>query len=163
MASLAVAVMLTGYFPYLTYAIPALAGLFTMIALIECGAFWSLGTYITISLIVLLIGESETKVLFILFFGYYPILKAIIERINSQAVEWILKLICFNIAAIASYFVSSLLFAISFDEFGEWGRYGALIFLVLCNIVFVVYDIGISRVASFYMYRLHGKIKKFIK
>ena len=95
--------------------------------------------------------------------GYYPILKSLIEKINKQAVEWILKLICFNIAAVAFYYVSSRLFAVSFDDFGEWGKYGALIFLAICNVVFVLYDIGISRVASYYIYALHDKIKRILK
>lgn len=162
-ASLSIVIMLTSYFPYLTYAIPALAGIFMMVPLIECGVSWSVGTYIASSAIIFITGETEAKLLYVLFLGYYPILKSIIERINKQAVEWVLKFICFNVAAVAFYYVSSMVFAVSFDDFGEWGRYGALIFLVLCNAVFVLYDIGISRVASYYMFKLHDKVKKIVK
>ena len=35
MAALATAFMLLSYFPYLTYAIPAVAGLFVMVTVIE--------------------------------------------------------------------------------------------------------------------------------
>ena len=156
-------VMLVSYFPYLTYAIPAIAGLFMMVPLIECGVSWAFGTYIASSALIFITGETEAKILYILFLGYYPILKSLIEKINKQAVEWILKLICFNIAAVAFYYVSSRLFAVSFDDFGEWGKYGALIFLAICNVVFVLYDIGISRVASYYIYALHDKIKRILK
>ena len=156
-------VMFVSYFPYLTYAIPAIAGLFMMVPLIECGVSWAFGTYIASSALILITGETEAKILYILFLGYYPILKSLIEKINKQAVEWILKLICFNIAAVAFYYVSSRLFAVSFDDFGEWGKYGALIFLAICNVVFVLYDIGISRVASYYIYALHDKIKRILK
>lgn len=162
-ASLSIVIMLTSYFPYLTYAIPALAGIFMMVPLIECGVSWSVGTYIASSAIIFITGETEAKLLYVLFLGYYPILKSIIERINKQAVEWVLKFICFNVAAVAFYYVSSMVFAVSFDDFGEWGRYGALIFLGLCNVVFVLYDIGISRVASYYMFKLHDKVKKIVK
>lgn len=156
-------VMFVSYFPYLTYAIPAIAGLFMMVPLIECGVSWAFGTYIASSALIFITGETEAKILYILFLGYYPILKSLIEKINKQAVEWILKLICFNIAAVAFYYVSSRLFAVSFDDFGEWGKYGALIFLAICNVVFVLYDIGISRVASYYIYALHDKIKRILK
>ena len=162
-AALSVMVMLVSYFPYLTYAIPAIAGLFMMVPLIECGVSWAFGTYIASSALIFITGETEAKILYILFLGYYPILKSLIEKINKQAVEWILKLICFNIAAVAFYYVSSRLFAVSFDDFGEWGKYGALIFLAICNVVFVLYDIGISRVASYYIYALHDKIKRILK
>lgn len=162
-AAIAVVIMLTSYFPYLTYAIPALAGLFIMVPLIECGVSWAFGTYISSAVIIFITGELEAKVLYVMFLGYYPILKSLIERIRKQVVEWILKLLCFNAAAIAFYYVSVMLFNISFDDFGSWGKYGALIFLALCNIVFVIYDIGISRMASYYMFSLHDKVKKIIK
>lgn len=162
-AALSVVIMLTSYFPYLTYAIPALAGLFMMIPLIECGLKWSISTYVASSFIIFITGETESKILYVMFLGYYPILKSIIEKIDKQIFEWILKLLCFNIAAIAFYYVSTVLFSISFDDFGEWGKYGALLFLMLCNGVFILYDIGISRVASYYMFALHDKVKRIIK
>lgn len=162
-AAISVVVMLTSYFPYLTYAIPAVAGLFMIVPLIECGAAWGFGTYVASAAIVLITGELEAKILYVLFLGYYPILKALIERIKKQAIEWVLKLLCFNAAAVAFYYVSTVLFSISFDDFGQWGKYGALIFLALCNIVFVLYDIGISRMAAYYIFALHDKVKRIIK
>lgn len=162
-AAVSVVVMLTSYFPYLTYAIPALAGLFMMVPLIECGASWAFGTYVVSAMIIFITGEMKAKILYVMFLGYYPILKSLIEKINKQAVEWALKLVCFNIAAIAFYYVSTVVFGISYDDFGEWGKYGALLFLALCNIVFVLYDIGISRVASYYMFALHDKVKRILK
>lgn len=152
--------MLVSYFPYLTYAISAIAGLFMMIPLIECGAFWAFGSYAVSAILALIFGELEAAVLFISFFGFYPILKAIIERLKKQVIEWILKLGTFNISAIACYFIISGLCSISLDDFGTLGKYGAVVFLALCNIVFVLYDIGISRVASYYIIKLHSKVKK---
>lgn len=163
-AAISVVIMLTSYFPYLTYAIPAVAGLFMMVPLIECGVAWSFGAYISSAVIILLVGEMESKILYVMLLGYYPIVKSLIERINKQAIEWVLKLICFNIAAVSFYFIaSSALFGVSFDDFGEWGKYGAWAFLGVCNVVFVIYDIGVSRIAGYYMMTLHNKVKKIIK
>lgn len=162
-AALSVVIMFTGYFPYLTYAIPALAGIFMMIPLIECGLSWSFATYAVSSVIIFITGETESKVLYVLFLGYYPIVKSVIEKINKQAIEWILKLLCFNTAIVIFYYVSSFLFSISYDEFNLYGKYAVYAFWFLCNIVFVLYDIGISRVASYYMLNLHNKIKRIIK
>ncbi len=134
-----------------------------IVPLIEFGVSWGVGTYIASAAIIFITGEIEAKILYVMFLGYYPVLKSLIEKINKQFIEWILKLLCFNAAAIAFYFVSSKLFAVSFDDFGEWGKYGALLFLALCNVVFVLYDIGISRVASYYMFALHDKVRKIIK
>ena len=107
-------------------------------------------------------GEPESKILYISFFGYYPILKSVIEKINKPVIEWLLKLTVFNAAAVVSYFILSFVFDISFDDFGKLGQYGAYIFLAAANIVFVIYDIGVSRVAGLYMYRLHSKIRKLL-
>ena len=162
MAALSVAVMLSSYFPYLTYAIPALAGLFMMVPLIECGLWWAIGTYAVSGAIAFLTAEPEAMLLYVLFLGYYPILKSLIERINKQIIEWILKLAVFNAAAVVFYFVSTFIFSIPFGEFGIIGKAGYAVFLGLCNVVFVIYDIGISRVAGVYMYRLHKSVNKFI-
>lgn len=162
-AALSAVFMLTSYFPYLTYAIPAVAGLFVMVPLIETGTSFGVATYAVSAVLIMLFGEIEASLLYVFLFGYYPVLKAVIERIRRMALEWIIKLLCFNVAVIVAYFVSSSVFAVSFDDLGILGQYGAVIFLLLCNIVFVLYDIAISRVSVFYMARLHGKIKKMIK
>ena len=41
LSALAVVLMLTAYFPYLTYAVPAFAGLCIMAVLIEIGPKWA--------------------------------------------------------------------------------------------------------------------------
>ena len=153
-AALSVAIMMTSYFPYLTYAIPALAGLFMMVPLIECGVIWSVGTYFASSVIIAIIAEKEAAILYIMLVGYYPIVKSLIERINNQFIEWIIKIVGFNIIAVAFYFVLGLV-GINSDTFGDFGKYTSLIFLAICNIVFVIYDIGISRVASYYICLLY--------
>ena len=162
-AALVAVFMLTSYFPYLTYAIPALAGLFVMVPLIEIGASFGVATYAVSAVLVMLFGEIEASLLYVFLFGYYPVLKAVIERVRHIALEWVIKFVCFNVAVITAYFVSSRVFAVSFEDLGILGQYGTVIFLLLCNIVFVLYDIAISRVSVFYMARLHPKIRKIIK
>lgn len=163
MAALAVAVMLTSYFPYLTYAIPAMAGLFIMAAVIEVGNKWALCSYISSAVIVLFVAEPEAKLMYVGFLGYYPILKAVIEKLRKPLIEWVLKMISFNIAVVIIYFIFSKMFTVSFDDFGALGKYGALITLGVGNIVFVVYDIAVARMAMFYNYMVRPKIKKFLK
>lgn len=163
MAALATAVMLTSYFPYLTYAIPAMAGLFIMAAVIEIGKKWALMSFFASAVLVFLIAEPEAKLMYIGFLGYYPILKALIEGIRKPVIEWILKIISFNVAVIIIYFVFAGVFGISFDDFGALGKYGAVITLGVGNIVFVVYDIAVARMAMFYNFVIRPKIKKFLK
>ena len=56
MAALASVFMLLSYFPYLTYAIPALAGLFIMVIVIEIDCKWAIGGYIASAFLVFLLA-----------------------------------------------------------------------------------------------------------
>ena len=160
MAACASAFMMLSYFPYLTYAIPAVSGLFVMLLVIELGEKWALAGFISSAVIIFLLAENEAKFLYIFLFGYYPIVKAVIERLNKRMPEWLLKMLVFNAAAVLVYGVFSRLYGISLQEFGRIGRYGAWIFLAAGNGVFVLYDITVSRMAAAYMARLHGRIFK---
>ncbi len=162
-AALASVFMLLGYFPYFTYAVPAISGLFMMLPLVEINKKYAFSTYIVSSLIVLISAEPETKVLYILLFGYYPILKAVIEKINRVYIEWLIKISVFNASAAVSYLLLKLLTDIDVDNFGPLGKYGAVIFLILCNIAFVLYDIAISRVSLVFFYRIHPLISKVFR
>lgn len=163
MAALASVFMLTSYFPYLTYAIPAVAGLFIMVAVIETDIKWATLAYIASSVLVALLAEPESKMLYILFFGYYPIVKSIFERPKSRVIEYILKFAVFNAAVIFSYTVVAGIFNISLDDMGDFGQYTTLILLVAANIVFPIYDLAVSRMAQFYMLRLHPSVSKIFK
>ncbi|MBR4073776.1 MAG: hypothetical protein IKK24_07520 [Clostridia bacterium] len=163
MSALAVVIVLAAYFPYLTYALPAMAGLCIMVVLIEINAKWAFLTYLSSAIISFFIAESEAKLLFICIFGYYPILKALIEKLRNSVFEWVIKLIYFNATIILVYFLLSGLFAVSTEDFGILGQYGAYIFLGAANLVFVLYDICVSRMAMFYLYKLQPKISRVFK
>lgn len=155
--------MLVAYFPYFTYAVPAVAGLCVMAALIEYGVKWSVLTYICSSFLAFLFAEIESKMIFIAFFGFYPILKCIIEKINKPIAEWILKIAVFNVCIITLYTIFSKLLTFDMTEFGEFAKYGVIGLLVVANGVFVVYDLALSRLAQYYLYKIHPQILKFLK
>lgn len=163
LSALATVIMFVSYFPYLTYAIPALAGLCVMVVVIETGCKWALFSYLTSSFLAFLFAETESKILYIMFFGFYPIIKCIIEKIGKRVVEWILKFSVFNVAIIASYLLFSEIFMISMEDLGPLYNYGGIILLVLGNFVFVLYDIAISRMAMLYINRLHSRVIKLLK
>ena len=155
--------MLMSYFPYFTYAVPAVTGLLTMMLVIEINVKWAFAAYIAASVLVFIFAEPESKLMYICLFGYYPIVKALIERINKPAIEWILKLAVFNVAAIMIYAVFAGMFGVSIDDFSTLGKYGAYIFLGFGNAAFVLYDITVSRISGTYIYRIHPKVKKLLK
>ena len=154
--------MLLSYFPYFTYAVPAITGLLTMMLVIELNVKWAFTAYIAASVLIFIFAEPESKLMYICLFGYYPIVKALIERIDKPVIEWILKLAVFNVAAILIYAVFAGMFGISLEDFNTLGKYGAYIFLAMGNLVFVLYDITVSRLSGTYIYRIHPKVKKLL-
>ena len=163
MAGLAAAFMLTSLFPYLTYAIPAVAGLFIMVAMIETGVKWASVSYIVSAVIVLIMpADPEAKMLYIALFGYYPILKVLLERVKNRILEYVLKFLCFNAAILISYCFIGRVLGIDMSDMNDFGKYTSLILLVAANVVFPIYDLAVSRVAAFYIARLHRTISRII-
>lgn len=155
--------MLCSYFPYLTYTIPAIAGLFMMVPLAEINYKYSFAAYIVSSVLVFLFAEKEAAILYVFFFGHYPIVKGLLEKIRKIVIEWLLKILIFNICVLAAYFVLSVVFDIHIEDLGEFGKYSSYILLGAANIVFVLYDIAVSRVSTIYVYKIHPQIKKIMK
>ena len=163
MSALAVVFMLLSYFPYLTYAIPAVAGRFIMVTVIEINLKWAFLSYSTSAVLVFLFAEPESRLLYIFFLGYYPILKAIIEKIKKPVIEWILKVLSFNLAVLVVYMIFAKPMGIDFSDFDTFGKYGALIVLSLGNLAFVLYDIAVSRMATVYMWVVRPKFENILK
>ena len=163
MAALAVAFMLLSYFPYLTYAIPAIAGLFIMAVVIEINCKWAFLAYLSSAVLVFISAEPESRLLYVFFLGYYPIIKALIERWQKPAAEWVVKILLFNLAVLLVYWIFAKPMGIDFDDFGTLGKYGALITLGIGNVAFILYDIAVSRMAVVYMMVIRPKIKRIFK
>lgn len=159
-AALAAALMLVSYFPYLTYAVPAVAGLFIMVPVFEIGCKWATGTYLVSLVPVLLLAEPEAKLLYALIFGYYPILKAATEHIPFF-LRWIVRLAAANGAIAVVYLVFAPLLGIPTDEFGQYGKIGVIALWAAANVVFVVYDIAVARISVVYSVRIRPKIMKY--
>lgn len=161
-AGLATVLMMASYFPYLTYAVPAIAGLVMMILVIEIDVRWATLGFLASCLPVFLFAETEAKLLYIAFLGYYPILKAIIERVRITPVQYFVKLLCFNASVTLVYTVFSEIIGVSAEDVGIIGQYGIVVLLVSGNIVFLIYDFTISRMAQTYMLRLHRVVSRMM-
>lgn len=153
----------TGIFPFATYALPALAGLLLVVIVVDFGMKWAWCVYAAISVLAILITpDREAAAMFVLFFGYYPILKSVFEQIKSRTVEYLLKFLVFNVAMVLAYLLIIYVFGIQdiLDEFGELGKYGMWIMLGMGNVVFILYDFTISRLINLYTMWLKPKLFK---
>lgn len=153
----------TGLIPVATFAIPAMAGLFLTVLLIEIGAKWAFLAFLAVAFLALFLApDKEAAYIFLAFFGYYPILKAFIERIHSRVLEWTAKLAVFNGAIIGCY--SLILFVFRIPNFvGEFGGYSSAfiwVLLLLGNGVFILYDVACTRLVALYLRVLRPKLSK---
>lgn len=163
-AALSLALMLlTSLVPIGTYAFPCFAGILLIAIVIEYKCKWAMLVYAVISVLSLIIaGDKEAVLFFIMFFGYYPVLKNIIEsRFQSKfgkAAGYILKLSVFNAAIIAAFFIAAFLLSIPAEEYTIFGFYVPWVFLIIGNIFFVIYDCAVSLIVAQYVCRFREKI-----
>ena len=161
--ALSVVIMLTAYFPYLTYAIPAISGALLTVIAIEIDKKWAFGAYIVSALLTLLLCEKEAASLYVCFFGYYTIVKGIIETRFRGIVEYLLKYLIFNLSIVIGYLLVVYVFGIPFEEAGMSGWIFAVGLLVAGNVVFYIYDRGLDRVIAAYIHFMHPKIRRMFK
>lgn len=157
---------MTGLIPFATYAIPALAGILMIAVVVETNAKWALLVYIAVSLLSIFITpDREAAMMFIAFFGHYPIVKLYLERVRPRALEYLLKLACFNVCIVAAYAVIVFIFKVPdiMTEMGAFGKYSALVLLGLGNVVFLVYDFATTRLIGAYINWFRPKILRRFK
>lgn len=164
-AALSIVLMFsTGIIPTLTYAIPAISGALLMAVVIEITPAFAGAIYLAVSILSLLVvADKEAAVMYVAFFGYYPIIKSFIERKTTKTISWIIKYIIFNISMIASYFVVSKVFMISFDDIEFLGKWALPGLLLVGNVVFALYDVALTRLVTAYLIRWQKYIKRVFK
>ena len=98
-AALSLLLMLVaGVTTSLVYAIPMITGAFLMVLVIEFGSGFAWLEYLAISIIsMLLLGNKEAAIMYVAFFGYYPIIKSFIEKHTRKVLGWVVKYAIFNV------------------------------------------------------------------
>lgn len=133
-------------------SVAAIASLLCVLAVLEMGGAWPWLIYFVVAILSLvLLPVKSAAVIFALFAGYYPILKAYYERLRP-IVSWILKMVNFNVA-LAVLLWLSLLFT---PEAVAPILVVAMVFLG--NAFFVLYDIALTRLISMYLRKLRGRL-----
>ncbi|MCL2365676.1 MAG: hypothetical protein FWC75_01345 [Oscillospiraceae bacterium] len=128
----------------------AAASLFVAAAVIESGIGSGLSVFVVSALIgMLILPNRAAPLLFIAFFGYYPIVKSLVERMSGTAFQWILKLAVFNAALTGIWLLMRELVT---------GIVGDMIPVLLIyvggNVIFVLFDYGFSKLIWFYINRI---------
>lgn len=149
----------TAYLPTGRLGIFVLSSLVIAGAVIELGVRWGTVVYIASAVLTfLLTGSINTFLLFLVFFGSYPLIKYHIEKRNRVVPSEVLKLAAINLLAAAGYYTFKALTgisAITLPSLSPWLIAGII---VAAQFAFLLYDYVLSRLIVYYMDRI-----RFIK
>ena len=130
----------------LDYSVSALCGILVTLISVEFGNRTGISVWIVSSILSLLIlPQKFSALLFVLFCGWYTFVKKIYEKFPST-VSWVFKLITFNAVLSIIFFITLKVLLI--EGVGFITVAGTT---VLSNLVFVIYDILLTRLTFLYI------------
>ena len=157
-----VMLFLGSIFWVLGYTMPLVASLVMIILLDSVSQKSALLTFISTSIIsFILLNDKECVLLYILFFGYYPLIRDKINDIKPKFLSYLLKFITFNVAMVLTQVLCVYVFGIPFDDM--LGKWGIVLFVLCLNLVFVVFDKLYTLLLKLYRIKLKKKVEKYIK
>lgn len=153
MSALGVAFMYVGaLFEVLDLSTAAIASICVLLVLTELGGRYAWLTYaVTGVLPLLLLPQKFAAVLFLGFLGFYPMAKSFFERKFRGWRCLVLKILLLNICTFL------MLLAVRYVV--AEALWFEIMTLVLANIVFVVYDVALTRLLHAYVFVWRKKLK----
>lgn len=158
-----VTMFLAGILPAFYLILPMIAGVLLMLITAEVNTEWAMLTYLSVSILSLFITfDKEAAIVFILIFGHYPIIRPYIHKIPFRPVQVIIKLVIFNLCALAYFYLTVYIFGIKemLEEFDVAGKYGGWLMLGFSDVIFILYDINLSMIYKIYRERLLPRFRK---
>ena len=157
----AVVMTVGAFFEVLDLTACCFASLLVMFVYMEIGSPYTWLVWICTSLAVFLIAPAKfvwAEYLFI--FGIYPILKAYIERLPRKL--WILmKAVFFALVVGGAILVCDILLGVPFFEVeATWLKVGAI---ALIAVAAAAYDMFLTVMIRFYIFKLRPRIKNLLK
>lgn len=104
----------------------------------------------------ILVPDKGCVLLYLLFFGIYPLVKSLVERCGIWWKESFLKLVFFNGVLTLFWLVLKSMFL----PFLPAVLNGTLPVYLAGNVVFLAYDHGLSGVIWLYIRRIHHTLRK---
>lgn len=146
------------------YAVPMVLGILMVMIKKTLGNAAAVSVYISTSLLsMILVSEKESVLMYLLFFGYYPIIKHSIEKIKPKILSVLLKFVVFNASLILIEFICVYVFKIPFFENNKFSIIVIAAFAVSMNIMFIMYEFLLKYYLIIYEKKLEKRIKNIFK
>lgn len=148
---------------FLAYAMPLIVGLFMVMLKSTFGTSSAWITYAaTSALSFILVADKECMLMYVMFFGFYPIIQDSINKIRMAPVRYLIKFLMFNVLLFLVQLILVYVFGIPFLAEGE-GKWVIVFFAVLMNVLFVFYDIILVNLSKIYKLKIENRIKRYFK
>ena len=141
----------------LDLSMAAIASLTVVFAVIELRGPYPYLVYAVTALLALLLLPAKTPgVIYALFAGYYPVVKAVFERHFPRPVAWLFKILLFNAALALSVFLVVRFFMApgTVERWHYW-------LLLIGTPVFILYDYTLTKLITVYLLRWRGRLRLF--
>lgn len=140
----------------LDISMAVIASVFVIFAVIEYGSAAPWMIYgVTGILSAILLPQKLPAAMYILFCGFYPIVKEKIEKIGSRVAQWAIKEVLFNVCLVVLMLLSRYLLYLDAEGLFVFEA----VFFLLANGTFVIYDIALTRLISLYVFKLRKKFR----
>lgn len=153
--------LLAGVIPSGWTALSAVAGLAVAVAVSAAGYLAGILCYAVSGVLsLILLPAKHVALLFVCLFGLYPLVKSVLERLKVRAVEYLLKLVFFNVVLALLYFLAYRLF---FQPTVQAWSYPVPFLPVLFvggSVIFLIYDYAFSKVMALVQARLIPQLRR---
>lgn len=143
----AVILLLGGVIPAATYCCPILAMIVLLPVLEEFGVGMAWTAYAAVSILaLLLVPDKETAAVYV-FFGGYPMIQPLLNRIRLRGLRLAAKLAYCNLTVFILYALLIYLFALNdvVRDFQGMSRTFFMVLLLLGNFLFLAMDLALAR------------------
>lgn len=139
-----------------TFAILALCSALVGVVQIEGGTKYSLLTFFSTSVLLLVMPVDRLNLIYYAgFFGYYPVIKFFVERLSDIKKELVIKTVIFLILSFLGVWILKDFLSAGVSEKINW-KWIALLGVVLMH----VYDYALSIFFAFYEKKIRNKIRR---
>ncbi len=146
-----------------SYVVPLVLGVLMIMLKKTLGVGSSVSVYVSTSILsFIIVPDKETVLLYVLFFGYYPIIKASLDKIKPKAVSMILKILLFNVSLTVIELLCVYVFGIPFFEDNGFSVAILIFFIVLMNVLFIMYEYILKYSLFLYERKFEKRIIRFL-
>ncbi len=143
-----VLLLLASVLPAGRLALVAVSSLPVCVTLMCYGIKWSVGVFAVTAALGALLYPGAAAIMYLAFFGFYPIAKSLFERIPSTLWCWVCKYALYTFAFLIYWLLAKALFTFTGKELSWFVLYP------LGAAVFFLYDRAYSSLIRYYLMKL---------